>query len=86
MHTIRLVPIPLSEAEDFLAKLWCRLEEHGIDAPGIRVKTRSDGAVSLLLSFESPEAAAVAVGRSERLPDRAPIAAAGTSRSPLREH
>ena len=72
MHTVRLVPIPLSEAERVLAEIWCRLEEHGIEAPCIRVNTGSDGAVSLLLSFERPEAAAVALGRlTSSQPDRA---------------
>ena len=71
MHTVRLVPIPVSEAEDVLAELWCRLEEHGIEAPGIRVKTGSDGMVSLLLSFASPEAPAVALGRLASQPDHA---------------
>jgi hypothetical protein len=55
----------MSEAEDFLAEVWCRLEEHGIETPGIQLKTGSDGMVSLLLSFGSPAAAALALGRIE---------------------
>jgi hypothetical protein len=87
MHTVRFVPIPLYAAEEFLAELWCRLEEYDIETPSIQAETGSDGMVSLRLTFDSPEAAAVAIGWSERPPDRAPSGAAGTRRSrPLREH
>jgi hypothetical protein len=65
MRTVCLRPIPLYAAEDFLAEVWCRLEEHGIATPGIQVKTGSDGMVSLLLSFGSTAAAALALGRIE---------------------
>jgi hypothetical protein len=65
MQTVRLSPISMSEAEDFLAEVWCKLEEHGIATPGIQLKTGSDRMVSLLLSFESPAAAALALGRIE---------------------
>jgi hypothetical protein len=65
MRIVCLKPIPLYAAEDFLAEVWCRLEEHGIATPGIQLKTGSDGMVSLLLSFGSPAAAALALGRIE---------------------
>jgi hypothetical protein len=54
----------MSEAEDFLAELWCRLEEHKLEAPSIKVKTGSNGMVNLRLSFPSREAAALALERT----------------------
>ena len=65
MRTVHLSPMSMSEAEDFLAELWYRLEEHGIKTPGIRLKTGSDGMVNLQLSLESSETAALALGRKE---------------------
>jgi hypothetical protein len=53
------------EAENFLAKLWCRLEEHGIPAPDIRLKTDYTGTVSMLLSFESAAEAELVLEQEE---------------------
>ena len=55
----------MSEAEDFLAELWYRLEEHGIETPIIQLKAGSDGMVRLQLSLKNSEAAALALGRKE---------------------
>jgi hypothetical protein len=63
----------MSEAEEFLAELWYRLEEYGIRTPSIQLKTTSGGMVSLQLSLESSEAAQLALGRKEFSFDHNPV-------------
>jgi hypothetical protein len=73
MQSVRLSPVHMSDAEDFLAELWLRLEGYDLETPGIRLESGSDGMVRLLLSFRSPEAAAVALGRTEFPPAETPL-------------
>jgi hypothetical protein len=66
----------MSEAEDLVAELWLRLERYDLQTPGIRLESRSDGMVSLLLSFPTPEAAGLALGWTDFRTDRKPDVAA----------
>jgi hypothetical protein len=82
MRTVRLASISISEAEDILAELWCRLEECGIETPGIKLTSGSDGTVSLLLSFGSSHAAALALGRGDCSPGNVVVTTMGPERGP----
>lgn len=43
--------VSLSEAEQALASVWCRVEEYGVAAPRLRFGFRRDGRVTIRFSF-----------------------------------
>ena len=49
--------VSLSDAEQALASVWCRVEEYGIDAPRLRFGFRRDGSVTIRFSFSDPTTA-----------------------------
>ena len=61
MVTASLRGVSLSEAEQALASVWCRIEEYGIDAPRLRFGFRGDGSVTIRFSFPDPTSAFLAL-------------------------
>lgn len=53
--------VSLSEAEQALASVWCRVEEYGLDAPRLRFGFRRDGSVTIRFSFPDPATAFLAL-------------------------
>jgi hypothetical protein len=49
--------VSLSEAEQALVTVWCRVEEYGIDAPQLHFDFQRDGSVTIRLSFPDPATA-----------------------------
>lgn len=74
--------VSLSEAEQAIACVWCRIEEYGIDAPRLRFGFRRDGSVTVRFSFADPSSAYLALsgldaGLPEMLGRTAALAAKG---------
>lgn len=58
--------VSLSEAEQALVTVWCRVEEYGIDAPHLRFGFRRDGSVTIRLSFPDPATAFLVLNGLDR--------------------
>jgi hypothetical protein len=52
MCIMKIGRLSMAEAENFVATLWCTLEEHGVSSPQLRVG-RARGAVDLSVQFRS---------------------------------
>lgn len=54
MCIMKIGRLSMAEAENFVAALWCTLEQHGVSSPQLRVG-RARGAVDLSVEFRSQE-------------------------------
>ena len=62
MHLVVLPSLPKRAAEDAIAKLWYRLEQHGLRTPAIDVEFGSEGdTVRIVLRFADASLADLAL-------------------------
>ncbi|MCG5238782.1 hypothetical protein [Azospirillum doebereinerae] len=54
--------VSVAEAEQILAKVWQRIEEHGAETPNLRFDFGRDGQIDIGFSFPNPTIAALILG------------------------